>query len=429
MQVRFSQEMDNRAVTERELDTRHQDAYRVSAVVSVYKSTRFLGGLFEDLLAQTLYQRGELEIVVVDSASPENDWDIIKRYADNYLHIRAIRTSDRESLYQAWNRGIVESRGRYITNANTDDRHHPEALETIANALDQHPDISLIYSDQYVSSVFNETFEQNSRVKLLRPADYFAPSLLLAYPFGPQPMWRREVHDEIGLFDGSYKATGDFDFAIRFARKFKAMHLSQPLGLYYVGDSAISFRDDTMAVENGRIVSTWYNRDTILELYRIEGVALTSAEQRAAALLDFGLRALEFYSSWNYGKAQRKIHLALECFQLAAEEAPGWVPSLNNAALTIALEGGIDEAVKLLEMAFGVTREETLRRNVQILQSARKGNSFVSDIRWMPSGLSLPSEPELFHVDVPRITAAQQVNPLLQADAAPFTHTGRDDRS
>ena len=93
----------------------------VSAIVSTYNAERFIRGCLEDLEAQTIADR--LEIVVIDSGSPQNEGTIVREFQQRYDNILYIRTAQREGLYAAWNRGIQAARGKYITNANTDDRH------------------------------------------------------------------------------------------------------------------------------------------------------------------------------------------------------------------------------------------------------------------------------------------------------------------
>ena len=53
------------------MTTNLERSYKVSAIVSVYKAERFIKGCLEDLLSQTLFQKGDLEIIIVNSGSPE----------------------------------------------------------------------------------------------------------------------------------------------------------------------------------------------------------------------------------------------------------------------------------------------------------------------------------------------------------------------
>ncbi len=209
------------------------DRYWVSAIVSTYNSERFLRGCLEDLEAQTCADR--LEIIVIDSGSEQNERAIVEEFQRHYDNIRYIRT-ERESLYAAWNRGVALARGRYLTNANCDDRHRRDALERMARTLDEHPAVSLVYGDCLITRVANETFAGSSADRLLAWPEFSVRQALQYCIFGPQPMWRRSAHDEIGLFDPDYKVAGDYDFFLRLTITHHAQHIAEPLGLYYEGD-------------------------------------------------------------------------------------------------------------------------------------------------------------------------------------------------
>src|SRR5688572_10265595 len=105
-------------------------AIRVSAICSIRNGQQFIRGRIDDLMNQTLYKRGELEIVVVNSASTDQTQAILER---EYLpHITLIQTPFRESMYAAWNRAIKLAKGEYIVPANVDDRLREDGLETLA---------------------------------------------------------------------------------------------------------------------------------------------------------------------------------------------------------------------------------------------------------------------------------------------------------
>ena len=117
----------------------------LSAIVSTYNSERFLRGCLEDLERQTI--ANELEIVVVDSASQEDEGAIVKEFQERYSNLVYIRTQERETLYRAWNRGIKAASGKYVTNANVDDRHRADAMEILVQTLEENPDVTLVYAD------------------------------------------------------------------------------------------------------------------------------------------------------------------------------------------------------------------------------------------------------------------------------------------
>ena len=76
--------------------------YLVSALVSTYGSERFIRGCLADLEAQTIADR--VEIIVVDSCSPQNERAVVEEFQPQYDNIKYIRTERRETVYHAWNR-------------------------------------------------------------------------------------------------------------------------------------------------------------------------------------------------------------------------------------------------------------------------------------------------------------------------------------
>lgn len=186
--------------------------YQVSAIVSTYNSEEFIEGCLIDLTNQSLFKKGELEIIVINSGSQQNEEVIINEFQKKFENIKYIKTEKREGIYTAWNKGVKAASGKYLTNANTDDRHHPEALEILKNELDNNPDVDLVYSDFYLTHTPNQQF-LNAKVdkEIIRPD--FKPEIMHEGCYmGPQPMWRADVHKKIGYFNDAYKSSGDYEF-------------------------------------------------------------------------------------------------------------------------------------------------------------------------------------------------------------------------
>ena len=210
----------------------------ISAIVSTFKSERFMRGCLEDLERQTI--AGQMEIIVVDSASPQNERAIVEEFQKRFSNITYIRTDERETVYGAWNRGVKAARGRYVTNANTDDRHRSDAFEILVRALEHNPEVSLAYADCLITKIENETFESTHATRKYQWLDFDKTSLLTKGCFvGPQPVWRREVHDEHGYFDAEFVASGDYEFWLRLARTRKFLHVRETLGLYLESPASV----------------------------------------------------------------------------------------------------------------------------------------------------------------------------------------------
>lgn len=208
--------------------------YTVSAIISLFKGEKFIRGRIEDLLAQTLGDK--VEIVIIDSNSPQNEKQIIEEYLPANPNIKYLRTDFTESMYAAWNRGISISSGKYVTNANADDRLAPNALERLVQALEEDSSAGLVYADYFVSPVENENFETAKRSgRAIKQSGGFSMLRLLSgYMCGPQSLWRRSIHDDHNiLFDDSFEVTGDYKFVAEVSKVTGLKYLPETLGVYY----------------------------------------------------------------------------------------------------------------------------------------------------------------------------------------------------
>jgi glycosyltransferase involved in cell wall biosynthesis/ADP-heptose:LPS heptosyltransferase/predicted O-methyltransferase YrrM/ubiquinone/menaquinone biosynthesis C-methylase UbiE len=242
------------------------DGPLVSAIVSTYQSEAFIGGCLQDLVEQTLYQKGLMEIIVVDSASPQNEAAIVREFQGRYPNIKYIRTPQRETIYAAWNRGIQMARGKYITNANTDDRHAPQMLEMLAGVLEEDPEKAAVYSHFYITETPHQTWTNKTPVRLANWHPPFSRQELLKGNFmGPQPMWRRSLHEEYGYFDPSFKVSGDWEFFLRVSQTHDFVRCRTPLGLYYQNPKSLERSAGTREKEDQFIRRLYSrNRDTVI---------------------------------------------------------------------------------------------------------------------------------------------------------------------
>uniref|UniRef100_I2Q7M4 Glycosyl transferase n=1 Tax=Desulfovibrio sp. U5L TaxID=596152 RepID=I2Q7M4_9BACT len=310
----------------------------VSAIVSLYAAERFVAGCLDGLIRQTIWS--DMEIIVVDACSPQNEAAVVRSRQERFPNIVYMRTPAREGVYASWNRAVRLARGRYLINANADDRLRPDALEVMVGTLEARPDIGFVYGDCQVGIQENETYEANSGDKLMRFPEFFAPATLLYCQLGPQPLWRANLHQEVGFFDESYQACGDWDFNIRLAAVTQGLHLSEALGLYLEHPAAISFRDDTTPRENELVRRRWQHPRAVEERYAAMGVPCDTLTRRAAIFLDMGLRALRFYPPWRYGAPESASSFAQDCFREALRldsdctSAKEWLGRPDATALT-----------------------------------------------------------------------------------------------
>lgn len=217
---------------------------RVSAIVSTYNSERFMRGCLEDLVNQSLYQKGELEIVVVNSASEQDEARIVKEFQAKYPNIIYCKSESRETVYASWNRGIRLAKGEYLTNANTDDRHRIDAIEILADFLDNHGDVALVFADQLITTKENETFANTQAKHRWNWCEYSYQELEKRCLVGSQPVWRKNLHEKYGFFREEFRCAGDYDFWLRIGKHEKFDLVPDVLGLYFKNPTGIELGND-----------------------------------------------------------------------------------------------------------------------------------------------------------------------------------------
>ncbi len=329
--------------------------FLVSAIVSAYRAERFMRGLLEDLEAQTLAER--LEIVICDSSSPENEAGIVREFQRRYDNIVYFRTPEREPSQVSYNRCIQVARGPYLTMANADDRHRPDALEVLARTLDARPDVGLAYADSLITRRENETFARTTAERVLRYPPYSVRQSLMFCHFGPQAMWRANLGDDADWFDEGYSFANDMDRYIDFAWRHGALHVAEVLGLYFEGGFEEQNRP-AVARESCAIAAFHRSGIPLEDIYPgLEGPFSGDPVARASALVDFGVALLG--PPWPDPAMARSRFLAARVLV----DAPG---ILNNIAVLDCLTGAADLGRSLLE-ELARRGFELAERNLQAL--------------------------------------------------------------
>ena len=218
--------------------------YCVSAIVSTYNSERYIAGRLQNLIDQSLYQKKQLEIIVVDSCSPQNEGQYVKELMQQFKDIVYVRTAERESVYGAWNRGIRLAKGKYVINANTDDRFAEFALEIMSDELETRYDVAAVYGDWLQTEIENDRFDSDSPKALVNYPEFNPLLLFHGQITSHAALIRKEVFEKIGLFNEKFKVYGDREFMLRVAvNGLKAKKISEVVGLYLKNPNGLEFSE------------------------------------------------------------------------------------------------------------------------------------------------------------------------------------------
>ena len=345
---------------------------RVSALVSTYNAESFIDGCLYDLISQSLYKEGELEIIVIDACSEENEKDVVEGYQGYYDNIVYVRTEKRETLYASWNRAIKLAKGRYLTSANTDDRHRNDALELMADYLDDNLDIALIYPAQIDTSVPNEQFDSTTSSTVLDWPTYSYEELERHCIIGSQPMWRRSLHDHYGMFRDSFVSAGDYEFWLRVGKHETFYKYPEVIGLYYRNPKGIEHGGQKSKEEAIQIWKEYGMFDRGIPVI-LNGQIITSPDQLAPSTQPETASSLSVAPSFDILINDFEEQLIGQRFDKAlqiGEEAIRYYPDLPYSYIlkAIALRQKEEYSTALLTLEKSIQLEETPEALIELIQ-------------------------------------------------------------
>jgi GT2 family glycosyltransferase len=98
--------------------------------------------LRECLASLSAASRGmDTEVIVVDNASSDGSWMMVR---DEFPTVKLLRKETNAGFARANNRGIESAHGRYLCLVNSDVHVFPEAIKTILEYMEAHPDVGLV---------------------------------------------------------------------------------------------------------------------------------------------------------------------------------------------------------------------------------------------------------------------------------------------
>lgn len=167
---------------------------KVTALISAYEADEFLRHKILNILESSI----PVDIIVVETGNKLARFDRKSIY-------RYVLCPEKITLYAAINIAIKLSRTPCVVMANCDDLVHPEAYKKQLAALENGSDIS--YFDYGITGYFQTWSKAANQIrsKYITPVEGYSPGKGL----GPFPMWRKSLHDRVGLFDENLKVYGD----------------------------------------------------------------------------------------------------------------------------------------------------------------------------------------------------------------------------
>jgi glycosyltransferase involved in cell wall biosynthesis len=188
---------------------------RVGIVTPVLNGAAFIRETIESVLAQTHLR---LEYLVLDGGSTDGTIEILRSYGNR------VRWESRKDAGQsdAIARGIAQLDAAYVGYLNADDVLEPNAIATLARALDENPYAGVAYADAL-------HIDESGTTIAPYPTQVFDAKALERGCFICQPatLLRRTAYEEIGGVDTRLHFAMDYDLWLRMATHTKFAYIPQ----------------------------------------------------------------------------------------------------------------------------------------------------------------------------------------------------------
>lgn len=198
---------------EKQMQTKFEKNPKISIVVPLYKTPeKYLIRLIQSIQAQT-YSNWEL---CLSDGSGENSpiGELLKKQAAKDDRIKVFYSKVPLQISENTNAAMQIATGDFIAFADHDDELTPHALFECAKAINENPEIQVIYSDEDKMTMdgnkfFQPHFKPDFNIDLLCTVNYIC-HLFVA---------RADLVKEVGILRKEYDGAQDYDFIFRCVEK------------------------------------------------------------------------------------------------------------------------------------------------------------------------------------------------------------------
>lgn len=196
----------------------------ISVIIPTFNRAHLLGQAVRSVLDQ---QFESLEIIIVDDGSTDETPMVVAEMGSSVRYVR----QDNKGAAAARNVGVELAKGQYIAFLDSDDLFLPEKLRMQSAVLASDPDVGMVYARALVMDESGVVLSRQWGGDL---SGAIYPRMLFmhdSFITTPTVMVRAEVLRQVGGFDESMTVCEDLDLWRRIARRYRVIHLLQPLAV------------------------------------------------------------------------------------------------------------------------------------------------------------------------------------------------------
>ncbi|KAF5052820.1 hypothetical protein DSECCO2_404780 [anaerobic digester metagenome] len=225
---------------------------KVSVISALYKKSEYLHIFLEKAVDQTYL--ADLEFIIDHNEPNEDDIKIIKDIQNNHiLNINHIITPKVVPLGVSWNKCIMESKGEYCAIWNFDDLRCPHSIESQVRRFNCDEKLDAVGGDYTIVRRF-PCFEG----ELIKHDQFREIDFKRDYLLGPFLMFKKNICQQIGMFDEQLRCANDFDFALRIALNGKVGMVNSNLGYFLDEGKGASTKSNSLCPVEATVIRLRY---------------------------------------------------------------------------------------------------------------------------------------------------------------------------
>jgi glycosyltransferase involved in cell wall biosynthesis len=184
----------------------HNLVNSIAIITPAFNQGEYIRRTIESVLSQEVE---DLDYVVMDGGSTDKTVEVLRSFGGK---IRWKSEPDKGTA-DAINKGFLASKGEIVAWLNSDDIYYPGALKTVAEFLDAHPDVDVLYGKAH-------HIDADDRVLEAYPTEPFSWERLVETCIINQPaaFFRRRIIERFGALDTAYPHSVDYELWIRWAK-------------------------------------------------------------------------------------------------------------------------------------------------------------------------------------------------------------------
>ena len=201
----------------------------ISVIIPTYNRCDLLKRAINSVIKQTITPK---EIIIVDNGSTDQTYQMVSSLFPEINYF----IEKKRGVSAARNKGILESKSKWIAFLDSDDTWKPTKLE-------KQMEFSIFNQDKYRIIHTDETWYRNKKfLNQLKKhkksgGNIFKNSLQLCCISPSSVVLKKQIFDDYGLFDENLEVCEDYDMWIRITAKEEVGFLDSPLVLKYGGHS------------------------------------------------------------------------------------------------------------------------------------------------------------------------------------------------